>query len=119
MKIQITPIKTKKDYKKALEAIDKLWDAQTNTKEGDTLDVLVTLVEAYEQKHYTICPPDPIQAILFRMDQLGMKKVDLAKLLGGANRVSEILMGKRKLTLKMIKALHENLKIPYESLIAS
>ncbi len=117
MKMQITPIKTKKDYEQALEAIDKLWDAKPNTKEGDMLDVLATLVEAYEQTHYPIFPPDPVEAIMFRMDQLGLKKGDLAKFFGGANRVSEVLHRKRKLTLKMIKTLHDQLKIPYESLI--
>lgn len=117
MNFTITPIKTKKDYERALAVIDDLWNAKPNTEEGDTLDILVTLVEAYEQKNYPIYPPDPVEAILFRMEQLGLKNIDIAEYLGGENRVSEILHKKRRLTLKMIRNLHDNLKIPYESLI--
>ena len=119
MRYQLKPIKTKKDYEKALVVIDELWDAKPKTKEGDMLDIIVTLVEAYEQKHHPIYPPNPIAAILFRTEQLGLAKADLAKLLGGKNRVSEILKGKRKLTLKMVRNLHDKLQIPYESLIAA
>lgn len=77
----IKPIKTEGDYHKALKEIEKLWDAKPNTPQGDRLDVLVTLVEAYEQKHYKINPPDPVEAIKFRMEQLGLKPSDLAKIL--------------------------------------
>ena len=79
----IKPIKTERDYRKALKEIEKLWDAKPNTPMGDRLDVLVTLVEAYEQKHYKVDPPDPIEAIKFRMEQLDLKPSDLAKILGG------------------------------------
>jgi HTH-type transcriptional regulator / antitoxin HigA len=94
----IKPIKTERDYRKALKEIDNLWDAKPNTSMGDRLDVLVTLVEAYEQKHYKVDPPDPIEAIKFRMEQLELKPSDLAKILGGRSRVSEVLNKKRKLT---------------------
>jgi HTH-type transcriptional regulator / antitoxin HigA len=87
----IKPIKTERDYQKVLKEIEKLWDAKPNTVKGDRLDVLVTLVEAYEQKHYRIDPPDPIEAIKFRMEQLELKPSDLADILGGRSRVSEIL----------------------------
>jgi len=80
----IKPIKTERDYRKALKEIEKLWDAKPNTPMGDRLDVLVTLVEAYEQKHYKVDPPDPIEAIKFRMEQLDLKPSDLARILGGA-----------------------------------
>ncbi len=98
----IKPIKTERDYRKALKEIEKLWDAKPNTPMGDRLDVLVTLVEAYEQKHYRVDPPDPIEAIKFRMEQLELKPSDLAKILGGRSRVSEVLNKKRKLTVEMI-----------------
>ena len=119
MNLRISPIKTKRDYEKALVAIDDLWEAKPNTREGDLLDVLVTLVEAYEHNHYPILPPNPVKAIMFRLEQLGLKNGDLARFLGGANRVSEVLHGKRKLTLKMVRNLHNKLNIPYESLIVS
>lgn len=115
MKIQ--PINTKKDYQKALASIDDLWNAKPNTEEGDILDILVTLVEAYENKHFPMLPPDPIEAIKFRMEQMGLDKSDIISILGGANRVSEIFHRKRKLSLKMIRNLHDELDIPFESLI--
>jgi HTH-type transcriptional regulator / antitoxin HigA len=113
----IKPIKTERDYQKALKEIEKLWDAKPNTAKGDRLDVLVTLV-AYEQKHYRIEPPDPIEAIKFRMEQLGLKPSDLADILGGRSRVSEILNKKRKLTVEMMRSLRKRLAIPAESLLA-
>ena len=112
MKIQ--PINTKKDYQKALASIDNLWNAKPNTEEGDMLDILVTLVEAYENKHFPMLPPDPIEAIKFRMEQMGLDKSDIISILGGANRVSEIFHRKRKLNLKMIRNLHDELNIPFE-----
>lgn len=114
----IKPIKTKKDYEAALKKIDELFDAKPNTPEGDMLDVLVTLVEAYEQKHFAIGPPNPIEAIKFRMEQLGIKQSDLAEAMGGKSRVSEILSGKRELTVKMMRELHKKFKVPAESLLA-
>jgi HTH-type transcriptional regulator / antitoxin HigA len=94
---------TERDYQKALKEIEKLWDAKPNTPKGDRLEVLVTLVEAYEQKHHRIDPPDPIEAIKFRMEQLELKPSDLADILGGRNRVSEVLNKKRKLTVEMMR----------------
>jgi len=114
----IKPIKTERDYQNALKQIEKLWDAKPNTPKGDRLEVLVTLVEAYEQKHYKIELPDPIEAIKFRMEQLGLKQSDLAKYLGGRSRASEILNRKRKLTVDMMRSLREHLHIPAESLLA-
>jgi HTH-type transcriptional regulator / antitoxin HigA len=114
----IKPIKTERDYQKALKEIEKLWDAKPNTAKGDRLDVLVTLVEAYEQKHYRIDPPDPIESIKFRMEQLELKPSDLADILGGRSRVSEILNKKRKLTVEMMRSLRKRLAIPAESLLA-
>lgn len=114
----IKPIKTERDYNKALKEIEKLWDAKPNTAKGDRLEVLVTLVEAYEQKHHRIDPPDPVEAIKFRMEQLELKPSDLADILGGRNRVSEILNKKRKLTVEMMRSLRKRLAIPAESLLA-
>lgn len=118
MKIEIKPIKTKADYKNALSRIDELFDSEPNTPDGDTLDILVTLVEAYEQKHYQVLPPDPIEAILFRMEQLGLKQSDMAESFGGTNRASEVLNRKRELTVKMMRALNKNYKIPPASLLS-
>lgn len=116
--MNIKPIKNKTDYNNALEQIDKLWNAKPNTPKGDKLEILVTLVEAYEKKHYNIAPPDPIEAIKFRMEQMGLTQSDLAQAMGGKNRVSEILNGKRNLTLKMARELHKRFNIPAESLLS-
>ena len=116
--MEIKPIKNLKDYNNALKEIDKLWNANPNTREGDMLEVLVTLVEAYEEKKYKIEPPDPIEAIKFRMEQLGLQQSDLAEVLGGRNRVSEILNRKRNLTASMMRQLHKKFNIPAESLLA-
>jgi len=114
----IKPIKTGRDYRTALKEIERLWDARPNTPKGDRLEVLVTLVEAYEQRHYKVEPPDPVEAIKFRMEQLGLKSSDLAKILGGRSRVSEVLNRKRKLTVDMMRSLRKRLDIPAESLLA-
>lgn len=116
--MNIKPIKTKKDYEMALKRIDELWDAEINSPEGDELDILATLVEVYEARNFEILPPDPVEAIKFRMEQMNLSNSDLAPMLGGRNRVSEILRHKRNLTVKMIKALHKELNIPAESLIS-
>jgi HTH-type transcriptional regulator/antitoxin HigA len=108
----IKPIKTERDYQKALKEIEKLWNAKPNTAKGDRLDVLVTLVEMYEQKHYRIDPPDPIEAIKFRMEQLELKPSDLADILGGRNRVSEILNKKRQLTVEMMRFFAQTPRYP-------
>ena len=117
--MKIKPIKNQKDYKSALKRIELLWDAKPNTPHGDELEILATLVEAYEDKKFPIIPPDPIEAIKFRMEQLGLKRADLAVYLGGRNRVTEVLQGKRNLTVKMLVVLHKELHIPAESLLAS
>ncbi|MEI6808929.1 MAG: transcriptional regulator [bacterium] len=116
MKIQ--PIKNECDHASALKEIDRLWNAKPNTPEGDRLDLWVTLVEAYEAKHHAVPPPDPIEAIKFRMDQLGLSKSEIAPYLGGRNRVSEVLNRKRSLSVNMMKRLHNELHIPADSLLA-
>jgi len=116
--MDIRPIKTENDYNDSINRIEKLWGAKRDTIEGDELDLLVTLVESYEMKHYPIAPPDPIDAIKFRMEQMGMTKSDMVEYLGSQSRVSEILNRKRKLTLKMVKSLYRGLKIPAEILLA-
>ena len=115
--MDIRPIKTEQDYTDSISRIEKLWGAKKDTPKGDELDLLVTLVESYEMKHYPIAPPDPIDAIKFRMEQMGMTKADMVKYLGSQSRVSEILNKKRSLTLKMIKSLYRGLKIPAEILL--
>jgi len=116
--MNIHPIKTNDDYQNSLQEIEDLMMAKLNTDEGERLDVLVTLVEDYERKHYPIDFPDPIEAIKFVMEQRGLTAKDLAPMIGRTNRVYEILNGKRPLTLPMIKNLHRNLGIPAESLLA-
>lgn len=113
----IKPIKTETDYDEVLAEISTLMDAEPGTPEGDQLDVLVTLVEAYEAKHWRIDLPDPIAAIELRMQQKGLTRRDLEKILGSRSRVSEILNHKRPLTLEMIRRLHSLWGIPAESLI--
>lgn len=116
--MNIKPIKSEADYKEALARIEALWDAEPNTKKGDELSVLAILVEHYESEKYRILPPDPIEAIKFRMDQSGLKKTDLARYLGGRSRSTEILNGKRSLSVRMMRALHNKLHIPAASLLA-
>ena len=118
MKVCISPIRTEQDYKQALERIDELFEATPGSIEFDELEILATLVSAYEEQHYAIPEPDPIAYIKLKMAENGLKQKDLAKYLGGSSRVSEVLNGKRKLTVKMMRALHESLGIPAESLLA-
>jgi HTH-type transcriptional regulator/antitoxin HigA len=115
--MKVTPIKNETAYTAALAEIDRLMDAAPDTPRGDRLDVLVTLVEAYERQHWSIDPPDPIDAIKVRMEQRGVSRRELEALLGGRNRVSEVLNRKRPLTIDMIRRLHRGLDIPAESLI--
>jgi HTH-type transcriptional regulator/antitoxin HigA len=115
MKIQ--PIRTDADHAAALRRIDSLMDARAGTPEADELDVLATLVEAYEDRHFPVADPDPLAAILFRMEQLGLTRKDLEPLLGSRGRVSEVLNGRRALSLQMIRRLHRELEIPLESLV--
>lgn len=117
--MDIKPIKTEMDYDNALSEIDRLFDAELDTPEGDRLDILVTLVEAYEAKHWPIGAPDPIEAIKFRMEQMSLSRKDLEPLIGSRGRVSEVLSGKRSLSLKMIKNLHKELHIPAEVLLGA
>lgn len=111
------PIKTEKDYQAALERLEVIFDAKLGTPEGDELEILAILIERYESKHYSINLPDPIEAIKFRMEQMGYTQSDLAKVVGLKSRASEILSKKRKLTLEMIRQLHIHFKIPTEVLI--
>jgi len=117
MKIKV--IKTERGHAEALKAIEALWKARPGTAQGDTLDLLTLLVEAYEEKQHAILPPNPIEAIKFRMEQDGLDNSDLAKIVGGKNRASEIMHQKRGLSLEMIRNLHKKLGIPAESLLAA
>jgi HTH-type transcriptional regulator/antitoxin HigA len=115
--MEIAPIKTQRDYRRVLKEIEGLMRAERNTPEGDRLDVLVTLVEAWERKHYPLDLPDAIEAIKYHMEQSGLEPADLVPFIGSRNRVHEVLNRKRRLTLKMIQRLHKGLGIPAESLI--
>lgn len=117
MIMQIQPIHTEMDYQKALERIEEIFDAKPGTKQGDELEILGILIDEYEKKHFPIEAPNPVEAIKFRMDQLGMEQKDLARLLGSKSRASEILSGKRSLSLRQIKILYRKLGIPAEILI--
>ena len=116
--MEIRPIKTEQDYNDSIKRIEELWGAKKDTTQGDELDLLVTLVESYEMKHYPIGPPDPVDAIKFRMEQMDMTKADMVKYLGSQSRVIEVLNRKRKLTLRMVKSLYKGLRIPAEILLA-
>ena len=115
--MDIKPIRTEADYETALKTIDQLWDAAQGSPEADQLDVLVTLVEAYEEKHYPISPPDPIEAILHYMESQGLSEPDLQTYLGADTPVSEVLNRKRALSLDMIRKLHKGLGIPADILV--
>jgi HTH-type transcriptional regulator/antitoxin HigA len=117
--MKLKPIHTKKDLAEALARIDELIDAPHGTPEYDELEILSTLVEAYEDKHSPILPPDPVEAIKFRMEQMGLRQSDIARFLGGKNRASEVLSRKRPLSLRMIRNLHRNLNIPSDSLLGT
>jgi HTH-type transcriptional regulator / antitoxin HigA len=117
--VDVRPVRTEADYEAALETVDRLWGAKNGTPEGDHLDVLATLIEVYEEEHHPIDPPDPVDAILFRMEQMGLTRKDLERILGSRVRVSEVLRKKRPLSLKMIRNLHSELSIPAEVLIGA
>jgi HTH-type transcriptional regulator / antitoxin HigA len=117
--MNIQPIKNDADYQAALATIDKLMDAELNTPEGDALDVWVTLVEAYEAKHFPIAAPNPISLIKFRMEQQGLNLNDLTVYFGSIDKVKAFLDGKLQLTLEIVTKLHRGLHIPLESLINS
>jgi len=115
--MEIKPIRTKADYERTLREIERLWGARQRTPDGDRLDVLATLVEAYEQKHFPIDAPDPIEAIRFRLEQQGLDPRALVGVIGGRSRVYEVMQRKRALSLEMIRRLHESFGIPAEVLI--
>jgi len=115
--MRLKVLKTKKDYNEALERLEKVFDAKPGTPKGDELEILALLIDQYEKEHFPIEAPDPIEAVKFRMEQLGMKQKDLAETIGFKSRVSEILNKKRKLTLEMIRKLNEQLNIPTSILI--
>ena len=115
--MEIKPIKNEADYKNALERLELIFDAKPGTKEGDELEILAILIDNYESEHFPIEMPDPIAAINFRMEQLGLKQKDLVEMIGFKSRVSEIMNKKRKLTLEMIRKISSSLKIPTEVLI--
>ncbi len=116
--MNIKPIRNDDDLQNAFHQLEEVFQAQKGTPEADEMEILVTLIEAYENKHYPISPPDPIEAIKFRMEQQDLTARDLETFIGSSGRVSEILNKKRPLSLRMIKRLHIGLNIPYESLLA-
>ena len=115
--MKITPIRNEKDYQNALNRLDEIFDAKKGTEQGDELEILSILIDRYENENFPIGMPDPIEAIKFRMEQMGMKQKDLAEVVGFKSRVSEILSKKRKLTLRMIRKLNSTLHIPTEVLV--
>src|SRR5712691_9008268 len=114
---EVRPIRTKRDYEAALKEVERLWGAKAGTRDGDRLDVLATLIEAYETEHFPMDPPDPIEAIKFRMEQQGLTRKDLGPLIGTRTRVAEVLNRKRNLSIAMIRRLHQALGISAEVLI--
>jgi HTH-type transcriptional regulator / antitoxin HigA len=115
--MEIKPIRNINDYNEALEKLEVIFDAKSGTPQGDELEILTILIDKFEKDNFPIDLPDPIEAVKFRMDQLNMKQKDLAKTIGFKSRVSEVLNKKRKLTLEMIRKLHEQLNIPINILI--
>ncbi|MED5501045.1 helix-turn-helix domain-containing protein [Salinicola sp. LHM] len=116
--MNIQPIHNDADLQAAFTRLDELWDAADGTPEADEIEVLSILIEKYENEHYPIGPSDPVEAIKFRMEQQGLTQRDLEAYIGSSGRVSEVLNRKRQLSLRMIKRLHEGLRIPYESLMS-
>ncbi len=114
---EVRPIRSKRDHAAALREVERLWGAKAGSRDGDRLDVLVTLIEAYEEEHYPIDPPDPIEAIKFRMEQQGLTRRDLEEIIGTRTRVAEVLNRKRGLSIAMIRRLRQRLGIPAEVLI--
>jgi HTH-type transcriptional regulator/antitoxin HigA len=117
MATELKPIRTEADYEAALSEMERLWGARSGTPDGDRLDVLATLVEVYEEKHHPMDPPDPIEAIRFRMEQQGLTRKDLEPIIGPRNRVADVLNRKRGLSIDMIRQLHDRLGISAEVLI--
>src|SRR6516162_5683909 len=117
MSADLKPIRSRRDYEAALDEVGRLWDAKAGTRDGDRLDVLATLIDAYEAEHYPMDPPDPIEAIKFRMEQQGLTRRDLEGIIGTRTRIAEVLNRKRGLSIAMIRRLHERLGISAEVLI--
>jgi HTH-type transcriptional regulator/antitoxin HigA len=117
MATELKPIRTEADYEAALEEVGRLWGSKSGSAEGDRLDVLATLVDVYEAQHHPMDPPDPIEAIRFRMEQQGLTRKDLEPLIGNRGRVAEVMNRKRGLSIEMIRNLHEQLGISAEILI--
>ncbi|OUI94138.1 DNA-binding protein [Acetobacter indonesiensis] len=117
MTADLKPIRNEADYDAALDEVGRLWGAKSGTPDGDKLDVLATLIDAYEAKHHPIDPPDPVEAIRFRMEQQGLTRKDLESMIGPRNRVADVLNRKRGLSIDMIRQLHDGLGISAEVLI--
>jgi len=117
--MNVHPVRTEADYDAALEEVEELWGSKVGTSEADRLDVLLVLIDDYESKHHAIGPPDPVEAIKFRMEQMNLTRKDLEPLIGPRGRVAEVLNRRRPLSLAMIRSLHHKLHIPLESLIAN
>jgi HTH-type transcriptional regulator / antitoxin HigA len=117
MGTDVKPIRSRRDYEAAIKAVERLWGAKAGTRDGDRLDVLATLIESYEAEHYPMDPPDPVEAIKFRMEQQGLTRRDLEEIIGTRTRMAEILNRKRGLSIAMIRRLHERLGISAEVLI--
>lgn len=117
MVADLKPIRTEEDYEEALTEVERLWGAKIGTPEGDRLDILATLIDAYEATHYPLDPPDPIEAIKFRMEQQGLSRRDLEPIIGPRNRVADVLNRKRGLSIEMIRNLHQQLGISADVLI--
>ncbi|MBB2166724.1 helix-turn-helix domain-containing protein [Gluconacetobacter sp. 1b LMG 1731] len=117
MTTDLKPIRNEADYDAALDEVGRLWGAKSGTPDGDKLDVLATLIDAYEAKHHPIDPPDPVEAIRFRMEQQGLSRKDLEPMIGPRNRVADVLNRKRGLSIDMIRQLHDGLGISAEVLI--
>jgi HTH-type transcriptional regulator/antitoxin HigA len=119
MSAELKPIRTQADHQNALGEVEKLWGAKSGTPKGDRLDILATLIDAYEAAHFPMDLPGPVEAIRFRMEQQGLTRKDLEPLIGTRTRVAEVLNRKRPLSIRMIRKLHEGLGIPAEVLIRS
>ena len=117
MAAEVRPIRTKRDYEAALREVERLWGAKTGSRDGDRLNVLATLIDAYEADRYPMDPPDPIEAIKFRMEQQGLTRRDLEEIIGTRTRIAEVMNRKRGLSIAMIRRLHERLGISADVLI--
>src|SRR5438132_4369864 len=117
MNAEVKPIRSRRDYEAALEEVERLWGAKAGTRDGDRLDVLATLIDVYEAEHYPLDPPDPIEAIKFRIEQQGLTRRDLEEIIGTRTRIAEVLNRKRGLSIAMIRRVHERLGISADVLI--